>query len=120
MSRSTTEWVGKNDNAAIPPRVRVRIFERYHGTCQGCFRKLYPGDRWDLDHIVALCNSGEHRETNLRPMCEWCHKAKTAEDVAEKALAYRKRRAHLGLRKPRSIRSWRRFNGEKVFAPRER
>lgn len=98
--RSTAEWVAKHDDAAIPPRVRLRVFERYHGACQGCLRKLFPGDKWDCDHTVALVNGGEHRESNLRPMCQNCHRKKSAADVAEKAIAYRKRAKHVGIRKP--------------------
>lgn len=120
MARATEEWIGKHDDAAIPPRVRLRVFERYHGACQGCLRKLYPGDKWDLDHIVALVNGGRHAEANLRPLCSWCHKKKTKADVAAKSKTYRIRSRHAGLRKPRTITRWRKFNREIVIAPRER
>lgn len=120
MTRAIPEWIGKSDDTAIPPRVKLRVFERYHGACQGCLRKLFPGDKWDCDHIVAICNGGENRESNLRPMCKTCHRRKTAEDVAEKAVAYRKRAKHVGIRKPRTITRWRRFNGDPVRAERDR
>jgi hypothetical protein len=35
------------------------------------------GDKWQLDHIVALINGGEHRESNLAPILDAEHKAKT-------------------------------------------
>lgn len=99
MSRSTPEWIGKTPDEAIPPRVRVRVFDRYEGRCQcGCSRKIRAGERWDCDHAVALANEGENRESNLRPLLVEHHKAKTAADVAEKSRVYRKRARHLGLR----------------------
>lgn len=117
--RTVKEWVGATPDAAIPPRVRLRIFERRADACHVCGRKLFPGDRWDLDHVVALTNGGAHAEGNLAPICEWCHRGKTAEDVALKSRVYHKRAAHLGIRKTKSpIRGWRRFNGEPVRNPR--
>jgi 5-methylcytosine-specific restriction endonuclease McrA len=100
MSRSTNEWIGKHDDAAIPPRVRLRVFERHAGICHISRRRIRAGEPWDCDHIVALCNGGEHRESNLAPALKALHKAKTAADIAEKSRVYRKRAAHLGIRKP--------------------
>jgi 5-methylcytosine-specific restriction endonuclease McrA len=120
MTRSINEWIGKTGDDSIPPRVRLRVFERYHGTCQHCLRKLYPGDKWQCDHTIALVNGGAHRESNLRPLCHWCHAEKTKQDVAEKSASYRKRKRNTGIRKPRSITRWRRFDGSIVEATRER
>ncbi len=101
MPRSVPEWRSDTPNATIPPRVRLRVFERSGGRCEGCSRKLNAGDRWDCDHIVAIINGGEHKESNLRCLCSWCHKAKTAEDVAEKSMVYRKRLKVTGAREKR-------------------
>lgn len=98
--RTVPEWIGAHPDAAIPPRVRVRVFERYHGGCQHCMRKLYPGDKWECDHAIALSNGGEHRESNLWPICKGCHKIKTAQDVATKSKTYRMKAKHYGLKKP--------------------
>jgi len=97
MSRELPEWIGKDDNAAVPPRVRLRVFEAYGGKCWLTGKKIMPGDAWDLDHKVALCNGGEHRETNLAPALRDKHREKTAEDVAEKSKTYRMRAKHLGI-----------------------
>jgi 5-methylcytosine-specific restriction protein A len=35
MTREVPEWIGATDDAAIPARVRVRVFERYEGRCRG-------------------------------------------------------------------------------------
>lgn len=99
--RKVPEWKGKTDDTKIPPRVLLRTFLRWNGNCYRCFRTIAPGDRWQCDHIIPICNGGSNAESNLAPICNWCHRAKTAEDVALKALTYRKRRAHYGLRKPK-------------------
>ena len=52
-----------------------------------------------MDHIVALCNGGEHRESNLAPILREVHKIKTAEDRGTKAKTDRMRLKHLGIKK---------------------
>ena len=96
MSRSTEEWIGANDDTAIPARVRLRVFERYGGKCYKSGRKIMAGDKWQLDHIVALINGGEHRESNLAPILDAEHKAKTRADVSTKSKTARMRAKHLG------------------------
>lgn len=100
MSRSTEEWVGKTDDAAIPPRVRLRVFERHGGVCYLSGRKIGAGEQWDCDHVVALINGGEHREFNLAPVLKGPHREKTAADVKQKAKNDRVRKRHLGIKKP--------------------
>lgn len=100
MSREVPEWIGKTDDAAIPPRVRLRIFERMGGKCHLSGIKIQPGDAWDIDHIVALINGGAHRESNLAPALRSEHRKKTAADVKQKAKNDRVRKRHLGIKKP--------------------
>lgn len=100
MTRSTDEWIGKTDDQAIPPRVRLRVFERHGGICHLSGRKIMPGDAWDADHVIALVNGGEHRESNMAPALRTEHRKKTARDVAQKAKDRRIRAKHLGIRKP--------------------
>lgn len=120
--RSLPEWIGKSNDAPIPPRVRLRQFDHDNGICQcGCGIKIRPGDKWQTDHIVALVNGGENRESNLRTMLTDHHKAKTAADVAEKAKTYERRAKHLGIKRSKTpIRGWRRFDGSVVFNPKAR
>lgn len=98
--RTTEEWVGKNDDAKVPDRVRLRIFLRHDGICHISGRRIQPGDAWDLEHVLALCNGGLHAEHNLRPALRGPHRTKTAIDVAEKAKNDRIRKRHLGIKKP--------------------
>lgn len=121
MSRALPEWIADNDNQAIPARVKVRLFfEVAQGRCQECGKLISGRDSPQYDHRVALINGGQHRENNLQVLCLPCHQLKTKGDVDEKKITYRKRKAHLGLKKKRSITRWRKFNGEIVIAPRER
>lgn len=120
MTRSVPEWIGKSDDSPVPDRVRLRIFDRCGGCCHISGRRIRAGEAWDLDHIVALVNGGLHREYNLAPALIDPHREKTKEDVAEKSRVARKRKSHLGLKKLRSIRQWRRFDGSIVKAPKER
>jgi 5-methylcytosine-specific restriction endonuclease McrA len=96
MTREVPEWIGKTDDTPAPPRVRLRVFEAHGGVCHITGQKIMPGDKWELDHIVALVNGGENRETNLAPALSSAHKAKTAQDVAQKAKDRRVRAKHVG------------------------
>jgi 5-methylcytosine-specific restriction protein A len=98
MSRRTPEWIAKHDDEAIPPRVKVRVFEAHGGICHLSQRKIMAGDQWDCDHIIALCNGGQHRETNLAPALRDKHREKTAEDVAAKSKSAKVRAHHLGVK----------------------
>lgn len=102
--RSVPLWVGATDDAKIPPRVKLRIFDRCGGRCHWTGRKIMAGDEYDFDHIIALCNGGSHSEDNLAPILRGKpHKEKTAVDVAEKSKVARMRAKHLGLDKPKSF-----------------
>lgn len=95
--RALPEWVGSTPDAKVPPRVRLRIFEREGGRCWLSGRKIMPGDKWQLDHKIALINGGEHREANLFPALDAPHRAKTNEDLKIKSKVARVRAKHLGV-----------------------
>ena len=100
MSRTVPEWIATHDDQAVPPRVRARVFIRDGGVCHLSGRKIMTGEKWELEHIVALCNGGEHRESNLAPALVEPHKIKTRADLRVKAKNDRVRKRHLGIRKP--------------------
>lgn len=120
MSRQVDEWIAKNDDQAIPPRVKDRIALRSEGYCQCCRREVVGKLRAEFDHVIPLIIGGEHRETNLQLLCNECHAAKTKRDVKIKAKASSIRKKHLGIKKPRTMTRWRKFNGEPVYAERDR
>lgn len=99
MARTVKEWQGRTDDSKAPPRVRQKIFDRDAGKCHLCGHAIkVPGETWDLDHIVALINGGENRETNLAPAHKHCHLAKTALDVGEKSKVAAVRQKHTGAK----------------------
>jgi 5-methylcytosine-specific restriction protein A len=98
MSRAVEEWRGKTDDTPAPPRVRARVFAAHDGRCHRTGRKIQAGEAWELDHVVALINGGENRESNLAPILAGKpHREKTAEDVAIKAKTARMKLKHLGV-----------------------
>ena len=98
MPRKRPEWIGKTPDTPVPPRVIQRVFDRWGGICHISGRKIEPGDAWDMDHVVALVNGGENRESNLAPALREKHREKTAEDVAMKSRDKRKRKKFLGIK----------------------
>lgn len=106
MSRPVPEWIGKHHGVSIPPRIRQRIFDRDSGTCHLCKQPIKTGETWQADHVIALINGGEHRETNIAPAHGHCHVTKSARDVKEKAKVAKQRGKHIGSIRPKqSIRS---------------
>jgi 5-methylcytosine-specific restriction protein A len=41
----------------------------------------------EIDHIIALCNSGTNEDSNLQPLCIACHADKTRADKGQVELA---------------------------------
>lgn len=98
--RALPLWRSENPDAAIPLRVRIRVFERHDGRCYLSGRKIFPGDAWDLDHIKPLHLGGAHAEDNLAPVLRDTHRLKSGAEVSAKAKADRVRAKHLGLAPP--------------------
>lgn len=98
--RPTKEWIGKRPESAAPPKVRQRVRDRDGSLCRLCSTPIKPAESFELDHIIALINGGENKETNLSAVHKHCHLAKTKRDVAEKAKTAAMRQAFTGARKP--------------------
>lgn len=98
--RTLPEWIGKTDDQRAPPRVRQRIFDDCGGKCHIC-GVIIIGKKWALDHVKALVNGGENRQSNLKPVHITCHAIKTAADVAEKAKVAAIRGKHIGAIQPK-------------------
>lgn len=106
MARSVKEWIAKSDDAKVPPRVRLRVFEAANGICHISGRKIQTGEKWELEHKKALILGGEHRETNLAPALVEPHKEKTRAEMKTKAKVARTRKKHVGItRAKQSIQS---------------
>lgn len=121
MSRAIDrEWIATNDDQAIPPRVKIRVFDRAGKRCEECTLPIIGKLRPEFDHKIALINGGKHCESNLQLLCSECHKVKTRSNVAEKSTMAKKRLKASGIKKPRTITGWRRFNGDTVHVGRTR
>lgn len=118
MSREVPEWIGKTDDSKVPGHVRLRIFRTHDGICHISRRRIRGGEPWDLDHIVALCNGGEHRESNLAPAVKDKHREKSAADVRERAETDGMSKAFLGIKSGPGFRGWRKMNGDIVWKAR--
>jgi hypothetical protein len=45
--RRLAPWIGSAADTAVPPRVKLRVFDRAGGACEACHRALGPADKWD-------------------------------------------------------------------------
>lgn len=120
MSREIPEWRGKTDDTPAPDRVKERIARKADDCCPGCTRKIGGKLRAEFDHVIPLILGGENRESNLQLICHECHAGKTKRDVKIKARVAKSRKRQLNIRKPRTLRAWRKFDGTPVFAARQR
>lgn len=103
------------------PTERVRLFKRHGGICHLCGCKIGIGQKWELSHDVPLELGGADDDDNTKLAHKICHRQQTSEtDVPNIAKAKRREARHLGVKPDRKIRAWRNFNGDVVFAPRER
>lgn len=97
MSRSTPEWIGKSDDAAIPRAVKARIIAKQDGKCALTGVKLVIGSI-HFDHIIPLRDEkGGHREGNLQAVWDKPHREKTALEATQRAKVERLRAKHLGV-----------------------
>ena len=114
MPRELPEWKGARDSTPPPPRVRLRVLDRYDGRCAVCTVEIRGS--FACDHIQALINGGLNVESNLQPICTPCHRVKTAADVEEKVkvAAVRRKSHQLSKYKRPGFRGWRRFDGSIV------
>ncbi|QKV17818.1 HNH endonuclease [Oricola thermophila] len=101
MARAVKEWTGKTPDTKAPPRVRQRVFDRHEGVCHICKLPIKPGETWHLDHVIALIEGGENKESNLAPAHAHCNLAKAAQESARKSKVNRTRQKHIGAVKPK-------------------
>ena len=100
-------------------KTKLAAWQRCAGFCEGCTAKLFPGNT-EYDHINPDGLTGTNDVENCAVLCRTCHRSKTRLDIGRIAKAKRQERRHAGIRKPRTIRAWRKFNRQPVYAPRER
>jgi 5-methylcytosine-specific restriction protein A len=100
-------------------KVKAEAFRRAAGRCESCTSFLVVG-KFAYDHDNPDGLTGEPTLANCRVLCNACHGRKTKLDVRNIAKAKRRERNAAGIKKPRRITRWRRFDGSIVEASRER
>jgi 5-methylcytosine-specific restriction endonuclease McrA len=63
--------------------LRLRIWSG-HPYCARCKSLTAHPDGYELDHAIALTNSGTNDDDNLQVLCHPCHEVKTNEDLGHK------------------------------------
>lgn len=111
--RAVPEWIGATPDSKIPPRVQKRILERFGFKC---YMTGLPLDmtkkNWHFEHLHAICNGGQHTESNLAPALTDAHKDKTRSDLAIKKKTERLAKKHLGLIEKKTRWPRQKFNKE--------
>lgn len=107
-------------------KTKVLAFQRSGGRCEGilangkrCGLKLQTC-RITFDHRIPDQLGGEPTLQNCQVLGWCCDRPKTKTDQGNIAKAKRRERKHVGIRKPRSITRWRKFNGDAVIVSRHR
>lgn len=101
-------------------RQRVDLYDDHKGKCCICLLPIPTGDPWIDEHVIPLELGGSNDLSNRGPAHVDCARKKTARDQRAIAKSYRTRARHLGVKKPRTITRWRKFDGTPVYASRER
>lgn len=102
----------------LTPKQRAEFFAEREGECACCGRRIRPGEKWDVDHIVSLENQGSNDPENLQLLCEFCHGAKTPADRKQAATTRRKNTKNIVPRahqKRSGFKGWRKFDGSIVW-----
>lgn len=101
-------------------RTKQEAFERSKGLCERCTTKLFTG-KFRYNHRIPDGIGGEPTLQNCEVLCLNCDGPQTYTiDLPRIAKAKRIRKKHIGIKKPRRITRWRRFDGSIVIASKER
>lgn len=107
-----------NPRSRLTDRQKAKLFLARGGACHACGRKLRPGDKWIVEHMIALENGGSNDWDNLGVTCAWCKPKKDAADHKQAAKTRSVATKHVvpkSERKRQGFRGWRKFNGEIVW-----
>lgn len=108
------------DRREFPAKVKVAAFERANKRCERCTSILIAG-KIRYNHRIPDALGGEPTLQNCEVLCLSCDSVQTyTKDIPAIAKSKRIRKREAGVRKDRTIRAWRKFDGTAVYASRER
>lgn len=84
---------------AISDAKRLRVWEAHKGVCHICECKVWPGEDWEVEHVIPLALGGADDETNMRPAHVDCHAGKTRSDNKSWSKAKRIAKKIAGIKK---------------------
>ena len=101
-------------------KTKLLAFEAAKGQCVRCSARLYPG-KYRYNHRIPYYQGGDNSLANCELLCLACDSEQTyRHDIPAIAKTRRIRKRAAGIKKPRRITRWRRFDGSIVSKPRER
>ena len=65
-----------NHRQNVPESMRIALYAVQRGVCPGCGFHQPHHLRFEVDHIVALSDDGEHEVRNLQLLCPYCIRVK--------------------------------------------
>ena len=77
---------------------RLAILKANNHVCHLCGGGIQSGEKWEIEHVIALELSGDDSDENCRPAHAKCHKAKTVQDAGDIAKAKRREVKHNGAK----------------------
>jgi 5-methylcytosine-specific restriction enzyme A len=102
-------------------QVKRDALRRAAGKCENETCGALFGVKFHFDHDIADGLGGEPTLENCKVLCHACHDEKTRKhDVPLIAKTKRIQDRHNGIKKPRTMTRWRRFDGSIREAGRER
>jgi 5-methylcytosine-specific restriction protein A len=101
-------------------KIKLQAFENAAGHCTRCSARLYPA-KFRYNHRIPDAQGGDNSLANCEVLCLACDREQTYKhDLPAIAKTNRIRKRAAGIRKPRRITRWRRFDGTIVKATKER
>lgn len=91
--------------------------KRAGGFCEMCGKQFKTGEAREYDHRNADYFSQDNSLENCVIACVQCHRQKTSTaDIPAIAKSRRIRAREAGIKKPGTIKGWRKFDGTPVLA----
>ena len=68
-----------SDRRNVPDRVRMGLYAVQRGICPGCGFHQPHHLRFEIDHILALSDDGDHQTCNWQLLCSYCNRVKATQ-----------------------------------------